>query len=168
MCSCYWLQRSFARSQSRLATVSNPRNSGHMQYRSEKELQWYNHFLRLAFAPPLITGETVINEGATLNLICNASNSYPLPRVQWFNPDGEMVGDGGFLNIVNIHRNMGGVYTCVASQNSATTSSTISVTVNVPCELFSVLHCNNISVTCHVFFSPLCSSGLHRYHHSEC
>ena len=76
-------------------------------------------------------GETVVDEGGTLNLICNASNSNPLPSVHWLNPDGEMAGDGGYLDIGSVHKDIGGTYTCVASQNSTTMISNVSVNVIV-------------------------------------
>ena len=76
-------------------------------------------------------GETVVDEGGTLNLICNASNSNPLPSVHWRNPDGKVVGDGGYLDIVNIHKSMGGTYTCLASLNSSNTAMNTTVTVTI-------------------------------------
>ena len=108
-------------------------------------LAWfrYSNFLPV-LDPPLVVGETVVDEGGTLNLICNASNSNPLSSVHWLNPAGEMVGDGGFLDIVNIHKSRGGTYTCLASLNSSIAAINTTVTVTIQ-GLYSQV-CTNYSI----------------------
>ena len=62
---------------------------------------------------------------------CDASNSSPLPSVQWLNPQGVMVSNSRNLEIEDISRNGTGVYTCVAtsSDGQETLNSTANVTV---------------------------------------
>ena len=81
----------------------------------------------LAFNHPLISGETTVSEGDTLYLSCDGSNSDPLPTLHWVSPDGETVSDTGQLVIMDITRNMSGLYTCVDS--TMTLNTTVSVTI---------------------------------------
>ena len=89
----------------------------------------------LVFRPPVITGETTLNEGDTLDLDCDVSTSSPLPSVQWLSPQGDLVTKNRDLEIVNIHMDEAGIYTCIATQleSGATLNSTVKVTVL--CEL---------------------------------
>ena len=90
-----------------------------------------NNEFPLAFNAPNIEGETVITEGGRLHLSCDGSNSAPQPTLQWISPDGEVVSESGELDIVNITRNMTGIYTCVATlpHFNTTINSTVSVTI---------------------------------------
>ena len=88
----------------------------------------------LVFRPPVITGETTLNEGDTLDLDCDVSTSSPLPSVQWFSPQGDLISESSDLEIMNIQRSAMGVYTCVATQSEATLN--ISVNVIVQCECY--------------------------------
>ena len=85
----------------------------------------------LEFNRPLISGETTVSEGDTLYLSCDGSNSDPLPTLHWVSPDGETVSDTGQLVIMDITRNMSGLYTCVATlpNSTMTLNTTVSVTV---------------------------------------
>ena len=86
------------------------------------------------FQPPIITGETTVIEGHALDLECDATNSAPLPSVQWLNPQGVMVSNDKNLDIVNISRNGTGVYTCIATSNDGETmSSTANVIIKCVC-----------------------------------
>ena len=88
----------------------------------------------LVFRPPVITGETTLNEGDTLDLDCDVSTSSPLPSVQWFSPQGDLISNSRDLEIVNIQRIAMGVYTCVATQSEATLNISVNVNVIVQCE----------------------------------
>ena len=68
---------------------------------------------------------------------CDASNSAPLPSVQWLNPQGVMVSNDRFLEIEDIQRNATGEYTCVATSvdGQETLNSTVNVTVQGECTL---------------------------------
>ena len=81
------------------------------------------------FRAPVITGVTVINEGSTLDLDCDTSNSRPIPSVEWFNPDGDLISNSRQLRIMDIQQSAAGMYTCVATQSRATMSSSVNVTV---------------------------------------
>ena len=84
----------------------------------------------IVLQPPTITGNTAVMEGDTLSLDCDASNSQPLPSVEWVNPQGVVVSDTRNIEIVGISRTQGGIYTCVAAaQNGETQNSTVNVTV---------------------------------------
>ena len=82
------------------------------------------------FRPPLITGETTVSEGDTLHLMCNSSNSRPLPLVHWLAPDGEFLVYGSPLVISNVTRDMAGTYTCVADQFTLTMNSSVEIIVH--------------------------------------
>ena len=81
------------------------------------------------FRAPVITGETVINEGSTLDLDCDTSNSRPIPSVEWFNPDGDLISNSRELRIMDIQQSAAGMYTCVATQSRATMSSSVNIAV---------------------------------------
>ena len=88
----------------------------------------------LGFRPPVITGNTTLNEGDTLYLDCDASNSRPLPSVKWFSPEGVNVSNDRFLESMNIQRSAAGIYTCLAiSRSGATMNSTVNVIVQCKC-----------------------------------
>ena len=78
---------------------------------------------------------TTLNEGDTLYLICDASNSRPPPIVVWFSSEGVIISTFGSLEIMNIQRSAARIYTCVATQlNSGDTmNSTVNVTVQCKC-----------------------------------
>ena len=96
--------------------------------------------LFLVFRPPVITGETTLSEGDTLDLDCDVSTSNPLPSVQWFSPQGDLISNSSHLEIVDIQRDKVGIYTCIATQlySRATLNST--VTVTILCELIYTYH----------------------------
>ena len=73
-----------------------------------------------------------MSEGDTLYLSCDGSNSDPLPTLHWVSPDGETVSDTGQLVIMDITRNITGMYTCVATlpNSTMTLNTTVSVTIN--------------------------------------
>ena len=103
------------------------------------ESKWRGGLLHLpalfpaVFRAPMITGVTTVNEGDTLTLDCDASNSRPSPSVAWFDPEGEMVSDSRALMIENILRDATGTYSCVASESGATMTSSVTVTVQCEC-----------------------------------
>ena len=80
--------------------------------------------------PPLITGDTTVNEGDTLRLMCNSNNSRPLPLVNWLSPDGNFLVYGSPLVISNITRSLAGIYTCVVDQFTATINSSVEIIVH--------------------------------------
>ena len=88
----------------------------HLSYMSAKTLTSY-----LLSVVPVITGETTVNKGDTLDLYCNVSQSNPpASSVQWLSPGGEVVSDGEPLEIASISTRRGGLYTCVTSYNNST------------------------------------------------
>ena len=86
------------------------------------------------FRPPVVSGETTVNEGGTLNLSCDASNSRPLPPVKWFSPDGESVSNVAQLRIVNITRTLAGNYTCIATHIISGDTMSSSAYITILCE----------------------------------
>ena len=111
-------------------------------------LQWLLHTV---FRPPVIRGNTTVDEGDTLSLECDSSNSAPLPTVYWLSPDGEMISNSRDLMISNITRDMAGTYICVAI--SGNTGATMNATVNVivynipPTEMETVCKCHRHCIT---------------------
>ena len=96
--------------------------------------------LILVFRPPVITGNTTLNEGDTLDLDCDTSNSNPRVglRVKWLSPEGVVVSNERTLEIMNIQESAAGTYTCVAirSVTGATINSTaVNVTVQCKCQV---------------------------------
>ena len=91
------------------------------------------------FRPPVITGETTLNEGDTLDLDCDVSTSSPLPSVQWFSPQGDLISNSSHLEIMNIQRDKVGIYTCIATQldSGAMLNSTVNI---IPCECMYYRH----------------------------
>ena len=79
--------------------------------------------------------DTTINEGHTLDLDCDASNSIPHASVEWLSPEGINVSNERILEIMNIQRSAAGIYTCVATYpiSGATMNSTVNVTVQCEC-----------------------------------
>ena len=93
------------------------------------------HWL-IGFSPPVITGMTTLNEGDTLYLDCDTSNSRPRPSVEWLSPERVVVGITRDLEIMNIQRSAAGIYTCAAMLHSgATMISTVNVTVQRECQV---------------------------------
>ena len=83
-----------------------------------------------SFAASYNNSNKTVMKGDTLSLDCDASNSQPLPSVEWVNPQGVVVSDTRNIEIVGISRTQGGIYTCVAAaQNGETQNSTVNVTV---------------------------------------
>ena len=78
---------------------------------------------------------TILNEGDTLYLICDTSNTRPRPIVKWFNPAGVTISTAGNLEIMNIQRSAAGIYACVATllDSGDTMNSTVNVTVQCEC-----------------------------------
>ena len=88
----------------------------------------------IVFRPPVVTGMTTLNEGDTLYLNCDTSNSRPRPSVEWFSPEGVMISITRDPEIMNIQRSDAGIYTCVTlSRFGATMNSTVNVTVQCKC-----------------------------------
>ena len=85
------------------------------------------------FRPPVITGRTTINEGGTLDLVCDASSTIRYATVKWFSPEGAVVSNEVNIVIMNIQRNAAGIYTCEATHTIHET--TMSTTVNVIVQL---------------------------------
>ena len=85
----------------------------------------------LVFRPPVITGRTTINEGGTLDLVCDASSTIRYATVMWFSPEGVVVSNEMNIVIMNIQRNAAGIYTCEATHAiyETTRNSTVNVTV---------------------------------------
>ena len=75
---------------------------------------------------------TNLNEGDTLYLECDTSNSRPSPRVEWLSPEGVVVSNERTLEITNIQERATEIYTCVATHPLS--GATISVNVAVQCE----------------------------------
>ena len=76
--------------------------------------------------------------GDTVNLYCNASHSRPRATVQWLSPGGEVVSDGGVLEIFNFTWKLEGLYTCVAFFVNSSVTKNSSVQVTIRCkELYS-------------------------------
>ena len=72
---------------------------------------------------------------------CDASNSGPLPSVQWLNPQGVMVSNNRDLEIEDIQRDATGVYTCVATYyDGEIMNSTANVIVQVSVCLCSYVY----------------------------
>ena len=86
------------------------------------------------FQPPIITGESTVKEGGDLDMDCDASNSGPLPSVQWFNPWGVLVSNDRDLVIDDIQRDAAGVYTCTATSTDDGETLNSTATVSVQCE----------------------------------
>ena len=79
----------------------------------------------------MISGETDIPEGGTLNLTCEVLNSDP--NLQWLSPDNKVLSSNGELIIGNITTNMSGEYTCVTTNPSSDTTNSSTI-VTVQCE----------------------------------
>ena len=94
----------------------------------------------LVFRSPVITGITTLNEGDTLDLDCNKSNSNSLVglSVKWLSPEGVVVSNERTLEIMNIQESAAGTYTCVTIRivTGATINSTaVNVTVQCKCQV---------------------------------
>ena len=89
------------------------------------------------FIPPIITGDTTINEGDTLDLWCDTSNSLLQPQAQWFNGDGLLLTDSARLQIEDIDRSEAGMYTCRTNTPNSDDSTNTTVTVVIQCESMS-------------------------------
>ena len=65
------------------------------------------------------------------------STSNPLPSVQWFSPQGDLISNSSHLEIMNIQREKRGIYTCIATQidSGATMNSTMNVIILCECML---------------------------------
>ena len=89
------------------------------------------------FRPPIITGNTTLNEGDTLDLDCDASNHRLGITLKWLNPDRVVVSNGRTLEIMNIQGSGAGTYTCVVTRplSGATTNSTVNVTIQCKCQV---------------------------------
>ena len=94
----------------------------------------------LVFRSPVITGITTLNEGDTLDLDCDKSNSNSLVglSVKWLSPEGVVVSNERTLDIMNIQESAAGTYTCVTIRivTGATINSTaVNVTVQCKCQV---------------------------------
>ena len=93
--------------------------------------------LSAVFQPPVISGQSTVNEGGTLSLDCNAGNSQPLPSVEWFTPDTTSISITRTLEIPAISRNQAGDYMCVATDSLSGAQENSVSTVIVQCKLLS-------------------------------
>ena len=82
----------------------------------------------------MVSGVTTVNEGDTLELSCDSSNSRPLPPIKWFSPDGESVSNVAQLKIVNITRTLAGNYTCIATNVLSGNTMSSSAYITILCE----------------------------------
>ena len=64
-------------------------------------------------------GEVTVTMGDTVSLYCNASHSRPPATVQWLSPGGEVVSDGGVLEIFNFTWKLEGLYNSSVTKNSS-------------------------------------------------
>ena len=90
--------------------------------------------LSAGFRPPVVSGETTVNEGDTLELSCDASNSRPLPPVKWLSPDGNFITNNAQLRIAHITRTLAGNYTCIATNVLSGDTMSISAYITILCE----------------------------------
>ena len=91
-------------------------------------------FYTLEILPPIISGDLIVDESSTLILDCNIFNSYPIPSVAWFGPQGgSPLVRKRMLIIPNITRSMAGQYRCSASYNGNIKNSYVNVTVQCKC-----------------------------------
>ena len=93
--------------------------------------------LSAVFQPPVISGQSTVDEGDTLSLDCNAGNSQPLPSVEWFTPDATSISITRTLEIPAISRNQAGDYTCVATDSLSGAQEGSVSTVIVQCKSLS-------------------------------
>ena len=93
--------------------------------------------LILVFRPPVITGNTTLNEGDTLDLDCDASNHRLGITLKWLSPEGSVISNERTLEIMNIQGSGAGIYTCVVTRplSGATTNSTVNVNVQCKCQV---------------------------------
>ena len=84
----------------------------------------------LELLPPIISGNSTVNESDSLLLDCDIFNSYPLPSLAWVGPQGEnpLVRERQ-LSFPSITRSMTGQYRCRASYDGNTEISVVNVTV---------------------------------------
>ena len=82
----------------------------------------------------MVSGVTTVNEGDTLELNCDASNSRPLPPIKWFSPDGNLISNNPQLTIVNITRTLAGNYTCIATHVISGDTMSSSAYITILCE----------------------------------
>ena len=78
-----------------------------------------------------------MDEGDTLSLDCDSSNSAATPPVHWVSSSGEMISNDRSLEIINITRHMAGIYTCVATSinDGSTANTSVNVTVESKCSI---------------------------------
>ena len=86
------------------------------------------------FRPPIITGDTTINEGGNLDLRCDTSNSHLQPQAQWLDEDGMLLTSNSRLQIEDIDRSEAGMYTCRTNTPNPDNSTNTTLTVVVQCE----------------------------------
>ena len=99
----------------------------------------------IVFVPPTIDGLTVVNETDTLMLLCDTSQSAPVPSPSWLDPNGTEVSTVASLVIENMNRSQAGLYTCVIVQGLNELSA--NVTVTVQCKSLHV-QCISLHVQC--------------------
>ena len=93
----------------------------------------------VVFLPPIIMGDATVNEGDTLSLSCDSSNSHQLPHLQWVNETGEIVSSSALLEFTNIMRSQAGTYTCRTTPPNPDNSTSSSLTVVVQCKTQSCI-----------------------------
>ena len=136
----------------------------YLECKSQLHIYWELCFhdiraLILVFRPPVITGNTTLNEGDTLDLNCVTSNSNPRVGLKWLSPEGVVLSNKRTLEIMNIQGSAAGTYTCAAIRfiTGATINSTaVNVTVQCKCQVKHVrvlilhIHINQIvsSIVC--------------------
>ena len=84
--------------------------------------------------PLLILGNTTVNETDTLDIVCDASDSSPLPSTEWTDSQGTVLSTTLQLTIEDIQRNMTGTYVCVATELTTQLILIQSVNVTVQCK----------------------------------
>ena len=109
----------------------------------------------IVFLPPIITGDTIVNESDTLSLSCDSSNSHQLPPVQWVDEDDGIVSNSALLEFTDIMRSQAGNYTCRTSPPNPDNSTSSSVTVVVQCKSHAEYPPKNGMVVQHWSSSPL-------------
>ena len=97
------------------------------------------------YQPPVITGDTTVNEGSTLSLNCDSSNSNQQPPVTWFYQTND-VSNTAQLTLPDIMRSQAGNYTCQTSPPNRDNSRSSSVDVVVQCMnyRFTLLHTSTV------------------------
>ena len=80
--------------------------------------------------PPIISGDSTVNESGSLFLDCNPLTSFPTPTVAWYGPQGGgPLTEARELRFPSVQRSMSGRYHCTASNNGNSETSFVNVIV---------------------------------------